>query len=706
MQLGGPGPRSPQGLGLSIASPTPNPYEFESPRPPPPYQQPGTPKKGSRRRNDDESRSRSRSRGRRRSRSRSSIATTITGTATTTPVIRQSQYFRPGRPAPTPPIQQQQIRQLQVEQFRFQPPAPVPPLQEEEAVLRPLTPPPQPAFARRPTRPEKTDWWAWETSALFLSLLAIGGIVTILILFDGEPIPAWSMRGPGVSVNTLLSVLSTLSRTSLLIPLDDCLGQLMWVRLARRRRKPEEGGNFGMASQGIWGCVRLFWRHGGVSLASAGCLLTVLSLGLGPATQQLLSYPSRLIVDPRAVSMVTYASSYDVTPSGDGAVSRGGVLGETVMALYTGGTSGGTGISPQYTCSSGSCTYPSFTTLGVCSECHVVPGVPCSSIPGNRQFCRANYMNGTITALRGRGYTTLFNQSSIAPRISQRLKDLEPWPIAALATLHLARFEGGAFITECALVWCVKQISGRVVNGVYMENTTRVDVGPAFTRTVGQNNRMMTITRNPQVPMNVTQLPTVVSAAPIIEVVTDKLTGFVERNLTRTGVSSDLMHVLSEGGKTPGQVFEGFAIALTKLVRDRATRQGQVPITGETWILQSFIRANWIWLAYPAAMWLFSATFLTSVICVSRNAKKKLGVPVWGGSWLAAVLVGVDDSVARRARDMASVLGEPGGVLSRDGMRKLGRETKVRLSTSGGDGIGGGAGLRLRLVRETSTYDV
>lgn len=97
-----------------------------------------------------------------------------------------------------------------------------------------------------------------------VSFLAIAATAVVLILFDGQPIPDWSLGAKGVSVNAILSLLSTLSRASLLIPIDECMGQLMWLWFASKERRLADLEIYNQASRGPLGAAKLLWRQKGM----------------------------------------------------------------------------------------------------------------------------------------------------------------------------------------------------------------------------------------------------------------------------------------------------------------------------------------------------------------------------------------------------------------------------------------------------------
>lgn len=124
------------------------------------------------------------------------------------------------------------------------------------------------------------DWWTWEVHGVVVSGVAIAGIAGLLHHFDQQPEPNWSYtyHGPGsliknksahISFNSVLSLLSTVARICLLIPITRGLAQLKWVWLAEKDRVLADLNDFDEASrQGLLNSLKLVWivTHTGSTL--------------------------------------------------------------------------------------------------------------------------------------------------------------------------------------------------------------------------------------------------------------------------------------------------------------------------------------------------------------------------------------------------------------------------------------------------------
>lgn len=105
----------------------------------------------------------------------------------------------------------------------------------------------------------RLDLENWLLFDLFLIAMSAGALfVTIVLLrvHDGKRQPLWQV----LSLNSLVSWLSTLSKGCLLIPASKSLSQLNWVWFAARPRQLLDLEDFDAASRGFLGSARLLLK--------------------------------------------------------------------------------------------------------------------------------------------------------------------------------------------------------------------------------------------------------------------------------------------------------------------------------------------------------------------------------------------------------------------------------------------------------------
>lgn len=101
-----------------------------------------------------------------------------------------------------------------------------------------------------------SDLFIWEVLAMILSSGLLVAIVVLLSQYDDKPQPTWKY----VSLNSVISWLSTISKGCVLFCLSEGIGQLKWVWFTRKTQPLVDLGTFDGASRGIWGCGALLWR--------------------------------------------------------------------------------------------------------------------------------------------------------------------------------------------------------------------------------------------------------------------------------------------------------------------------------------------------------------------------------------------------------------------------------------------------------------
>lgn len=96
--------------------------------------------------------------------------------------------------------------------------------------------------------------WLWETLSLLGSLCCLAAIIGLLAFYDGRTVPDWYY---GLTLNALVSVVATVFKGALLVPIASSIGQLAWVRLEKMPyMRLDSFCVYDRASRGPWGSVR------------------------------------------------------------------------------------------------------------------------------------------------------------------------------------------------------------------------------------------------------------------------------------------------------------------------------------------------------------------------------------------------------------------------------------------------------------------
>jgi hypothetical protein len=231
---------------------------------------------------------------------------------------------------------------------------------------------------------KQKDWkrgavkpWRLEIMSWLLSALCMCTIAAVLYLFQDRPLPKhWIM---GITLNTYISILSRAASAALMLPVSEALGQLKWSWFQGSSKKMSDFEMFDNASRGPWGSLVLLVRTKGAALAALGALVTICTMAMDPFFQQVARYPQRTVIQA-SNSSIARAKRIDehfyvkkaigeqeMTPNQDM---------QAVIDPYFSGfgvprVANVNGTHPEITfsCPTSDCTWESYETFGVCSEC-------------------------------------------------------------------------------------------------------------------------------------------------------------------------------------------------------------------------------------------------------------------------------------------------------------------------------------------------
>jgi hypothetical protein len=203
--------------------------------------------------------------------------------------------------------------------------------------------------------------WGIELLAAILFTVDFGILVAVLRAYQGEPLPKWPL---GLSFNTALSVLGAIFRAPTLFIAAEGLGQLKWRWLSKERPLSDFSA-YDDATRGPWGSTKLLytarWRD---SLAFLGALLTVVSLGIDPFTQAVVSYHPCTAASNTTVPYISRINSF--FSIGFDGVELPPWAAQAIVESFNNPTS----ITPNYTCTTDSCAFAMpYHSIGLCARC-------------------------------------------------------------------------------------------------------------------------------------------------------------------------------------------------------------------------------------------------------------------------------------------------------------------------------------------------
>ena len=101
-------------------------------------------------------------------------------------------------------------------------------------------------------------WWIWELFCWLLATACLCTIAAVLATWNQRPLDEWHYS---LTLNSVLAILSAISKSALLVPVSSGISQLKWSRLSDRRSLIDLQ-MFDEASRGPLGSIWLIWRGG------------------------------------------------------------------------------------------------------------------------------------------------------------------------------------------------------------------------------------------------------------------------------------------------------------------------------------------------------------------------------------------------------------------------------------------------------------
>jgi hypothetical protein len=135
--------------------------------------------------------------------------------------------------------------------------------------------------------------WGLECLSMIGAVLCQAGIVGVLASMDGRPLDSWTIV---VSLNAVVAILTTASKSLLLLPVTECISQFKWSYFDSRPRQMFDLDIFDNASRGPLGALMLLLRKQTMAtLATIGAIVILASLAVDPFVQQVIHFETRLV---------------------------------------------------------------------------------------------------------------------------------------------------------------------------------------------------------------------------------------------------------------------------------------------------------------------------------------------------------------------------------------------------------------------------
>lgn len=103
--------------------------------------------------------------------------------------------------------------------------------------------------------------WKVEIVSYIIAVCSFAAVVGVLAHYNGKKMPEWPT---GMTLNTLIALLTAIANAALASPLQQGISQLKWISFKRKSRPLTDMEVFDDASRGVWGSIKLLTlRRGG-----------------------------------------------------------------------------------------------------------------------------------------------------------------------------------------------------------------------------------------------------------------------------------------------------------------------------------------------------------------------------------------------------------------------------------------------------------
>ncbi|KAL3293493.1 hypothetical protein RB213_013712 [Colletotrichum asianum] len=200
-------------------------------------------------------------------------------------------------------------------------------------------------------------------------------MIVVPALYHEAPEEDWPFS---ISINTVIALLTTLMRATMLVAVAEVIGQMKWRFFDDQQRPLSDLQHFDHASRGVLGSAKIIWFARSSFLTVVAALVMVTSVAVGPFTQQAV----RTVPCSQTVSGVNASLPIShFVPGGRDSVFRVGAGMWQISTSMKGAMVNGL-VNPtsndnrvQAICETGNCTFPSssagvtHSSIGMCSSC-------------------------------------------------------------------------------------------------------------------------------------------------------------------------------------------------------------------------------------------------------------------------------------------------------------------------------------------------
>ncbi|KAJ5360732.1 hypothetical protein N7517_009923 [Penicillium concentricum] len=472
------------------------------------------------------------------------------------------------------------------------------------------------------------DSWLWEITSLVFSAACVVAIVAVLINKQETTLAAWNLP---IALNTVISVLATVSKACLLLPVAASISQLKWLHFNRPHRLSDLD-LYNNASCGPLGAL-LFVCKLPLSLGALGAVITLVALAFDPFAQQLVSFPSRQAAMHNETASFRISQAYE---TGAYYNPQNNIVDYTDFAMQ-GAIYNGVFGSPSpraFICPTSQCTWPdnsSYISLGAAGACKNVTQsvVNTCEYPMNSRLgdCNITTPGGYHLTSKRRHQSATFQYTLLNTTIgpSKPYADLINFAVWRLIGQNLSEFE----VHECRL-----SLTAYLYRNVSVtRNTLHIqDEIPVPLKSVGSPNSGLNWFR-PSVGQFPPEVMFALHAADHAKI-TDLLADiFDAQAMTPFGEGAALTDVLVAGNLS--RIVENIGWGITERIR---TGRNSTIANGLAYRLETYIHVNWPWITLPVLVVIGAGILLACSIMSNFRRSATL----WKSSNLALLFHSVE----------------------------------------------------------------
>jgi len=377
-----------------------------------------------------------------------------------------------------------------------------------------------------------------------------------------------------------------------------------------------------------------------------------LQLSIGPFVQQIIQYEIR--------SANITAASIPIAISYDGIGCNNAIgtcfdiplsMKAAVMnaALDIGASIIDFDIAPY--CPTGNCTWEPYQSLAVCSKCadltgqlngipthvHGTPG----SAATNWTLSNGIYLvdelfrssQGLVTMMINNTAQTKIPSVAFA-NVGSSSPLLDVFIIVGQAYYTDRILDGhliGPFAAECMLELCVQSYQASEINGIFQEYPLLSPIMLPTPQSYG-TSKIFTVTNFPV---------SFEAGIPLKEFLRDTFTGVILQydNILPLWPDAVTQAIFTSMNSTPNGIDATMKNIAKSMTRNMRTSIDDGPtVSGQAFTDRTFVRIEWAWMSFPAALLLADLCFLLIVVCQTRA----YFIPNWKENVLATLFFGLD----------------------------------------------------------------